>query len=74
VLTSPADKGNAGTVPAYDATPNTNPAATPPAGGTDGPRNSGSTNNPTNPNRPATTNDTRGTKSAGTDTSGHDYR
>jgi hypothetical protein len=76
VLTSPADQGNTGTVPAYDATPNTNPAATPPAGGTSDNdlRNSGSTNNPANPNRPATTNDTRGTGAAGTGTSGRDYR
>lgn len=72
-LTSPADKGNTGTVPAYDATPNTNPAATPPAGGTDALRTGGSSNNPANPNRPATTNDSRGTGSAGTGTSGRDY-
>ncbi len=74
VLTSPADKGNAGTVPAYDATPNTNPAATPPATSTGGSRKDGSTNNAVDPNRPATTNDTRGTGAAGTAPNGRDHR
>jgi hypothetical protein len=73
-LTSPLDKGNTGTVPAYDATPNTNPAATAPANGTNGVRNGASTNNPANANHPATTNDTRGTGAAGSGTSKRDYR
>jgi|GEM_PF-6475325 len=74
VLTSPADNGKPGTVPAYDATPNTNPAATPPASAADVMRKDGPANNPANPNSPATTNDTRGTKPAGSGAGKQDYR
>jgi hypothetical protein len=73
-LTSPLDNGNTGTVPAYDATPNTNPAAAVPANGTNGVRNDSTANPPANANRPATTNDTQGTGTAGSGTKGRDYR